>query len=39
MSDSTELANARQEAKNTAWMYESKAGKNIVDYMIKTIEG
>lgn len=39
MSDSTELANARKEAKNTAWMYESNAGKNIVDYMIKTIEG
>ncbi|MCR4822955.1 MAG: CDP-glycerol--glycerophosphate glycerophosphotransferase, partial [Treponema sp.] len=38
MSDSKELEKARHEAKDTAWMHEGEAGKNIADYMIKTIE-
>ena len=38
-SDSKELADLRHEAKNEAWMYQGQAGKNIVDYMIKTMEG
>ena len=38
MSDSSELAEARAKAKAEAWMYEGKAGKNIVDFMIKSID-
>lgn len=36
-SDSPELAAARAEAKRTAWMHIGQAGKNIADYMIKTV--
>lgn len=36
-SDSPELANARKEAKSTAWMHIGEAGKNITDFMIKTV--
>ena len=36
-SDSPALAAARKEAKATAWMYEGKAGANIVDFMIETV--
>ena len=35
--DSPELAAARKEAKRTAWMYIGEAGKNIADFMIKTV--
>lgn len=38
-SDSPELAAARKEAKATAWMEIGNSGKNIADYMIKTVEG
>ena len=37
-SDSPELAAARREAKATAWMEIGNSGKNIADYMIKTVE-
>lgn len=37
-SDSPELAKARKEAKETAWMYPGKAGKNVVDFMIKKLD-
>ncbi len=37
-SDSAELAAARKEAKAAAWMRTGEAGKNIADYMIKTVE-
>lgn len=37
-SDSPELAKQRKIAKETAWMFEGNAGKNIADYMIKTVE-
>ncbi|MBM7022738.1 CDP-glycerol glycerophosphotransferase family protein [Treponema sp. Marseille-Q4523] len=36
-SDSPALAAGRKEAKATAWMYEGKAGANIVDFMIETV--
>ena len=36
-SDSPALAAARKEAKAAAWMYEGKAGANIVDFMIETV--
>lgn len=38
MSDSKELAEQRRIAKETAWMHQGKAGKNIADYMIKTMD-
>lgn len=38
LSDSEELAEQRKIAKNTAWMFEGMAGKNVVDYMVKTVE-
>ena len=38
MSDSKELADARAKAKAQAWMHIGQAGKNITDYMIKTME-
>ena len=38
MSDSKELADARAKAKAQAWMHIGQAGKNIADYMIKTME-
>lgn len=37
-SDSPALSLARKEAKATAWMHIGQAGKNIVDYMIKTVD-
>ncbi len=37
ISDSKELAEARAKAKEEAWMFEGQAGKNIADFMIKTI--
>lgn len=36
-SDSPELAKARKEAKDTAWMEIGNSGKNIADYMISTV--
>ena len=36
-SDSPELAQARKEAKDTAWMEIGNSGKNIADYMISTV--
>lgn len=39
MSDSTELAQQRKIAKETAWMHQGNAGKNIADYMIKVMDG
>ena len=36
-SDSPSLAAARREAKEEAWMYEGKAGANIADFMIETV--
>jgi len=36
-SDSPALAAARKEAKETAWMHIGQAGKNIVDFMVKTV--
>lgn len=38
LSDSEELAKQRKIAKETAWMFEGLAGKNVVDYMVKTVE-
>lgn len=38
LSDSTELEKARLEAKRSAWMHEGEAGKNIADFMIKTVQ-
>ena len=38
-SDSPELAEQRKIAKETAWMNIGQAGKNIADYMIKTVTG
>ena len=38
MSDSKELAEQRRIAKETAWMHQENAGKNIADYMIKTMD-
>ena len=38
MSDSKELAAARAQAKAEAWMHEGEAGKNIADFMIKTVQ-
>ena len=38
MSDSKELAEARAKAKSEAWMHIGEAGKNITDYMIKTLD-
>lgn len=38
MSDSKELAEQRRIAKETAWMHQGNAGKNIADYMIKTMD-
>ncbi len=38
MSDSTELAQQRKIAKETAWMHQGNAGKNIADYMIKVMD-
>ncbi|OJF75652.1 MAG: CDP-glycerol--glycerophosphate glycerophosphotransferase [Treponema sp. CETP13] len=35
MSDSSAFANARKEAKNTAWMYQGQSGQNIADFMIQ----
>ncbi len=37
ISDSKELAEARSKAKQEAWMFEGQAGKNIADFMIKTL--
>ena len=37
-SDSEELAKGRKRAKEEAWMRIGQAGKNIADYMIKTVE-
>ena len=37
VSDSPSLAAARREAKEEAWMYEGKAGANIADFMIETV--
>ena len=37
-SDSSELEAARQKAKAEAWMHIGKAGDNIADYMIQTVE-
>lgn len=37
-SDSTELASERAKAKAEAWMHIGKAGDNIADYMIQTVE-
>lgn len=39
MSDSMELAQQRKIAKETAWMHQGNAGKNITDYMIKVMDG
>ncbi len=39
MSDSMELAQQRKIAKETAWMHQGNAGKNIADYMIKVMDG
>ena len=36
-SDSPSLAAARKKAKEEAWMYEGKAGANIADFMIETV--
>lgn len=36
-SDSPELKKERQIAKETAWMYEGKAGENIYNYMVKKV--
>ena len=33
--DSADLAEKRKKAKQEAWMHQSEAGKNIVDFMIK----
>ena len=38
MSDSKELAEQRRIAKETAWMHQGNAGKNIAHYMIKTMD-
>ncbi len=38
MSDSSELAQARAQAKAQAWMYEGQAGKRIADFMISKVE-
>ncbi len=38
LSDSKKLADERRIAKETAWMHRGNAGKNIADYMIKTME-
>lgn len=38
MSDSMELAEQRKIAKETAWMHQGNAGKNIADYMIKIMD-
>ena len=35
MSDSSAFANARKEAKNTAWMHQGQSGQNIANYMIQ----
>ena len=37
-SDSAELAAGRKRSKEEAWMHIGQAGKNIADYMIKTVE-
>ncbi len=37
-SDSAELSAERAKAKAQAWMHIGKAGENIADYMIKTVE-
>lgn len=37
-SDSEELRQARQRAKNTAWQYQGESGKRIVDFMTDIIE-
>lgn len=36
-SDSPELAAERKKAKDEAWFYRGEAGKNIADFMIKTV--
>ena len=33
--DNPQLAAARKEAKDAAWMYQGNAGKQIVDFMVK----
>ena len=38
MSDSSELAAARADAKAQAWMYEGQAGKRIADFMIEKVQ-
>ncbi len=38
ISDSAELAQARQDAKKEAWMHQGEAGKLVADYMIKTVQ-
>ena len=38
-SDSPELEAERKKAKETAWMNIGQAGKNLADYMIKTVTG
>lgn len=37
-SDSEELKKERKIAKETAWMHQGEAGKNIADYMVKTMQ-
>ena len=37
LKDKQELEEARKKAKEEAWMYQGMAGKNIADFMIKTI--
>ena len=37
MKDSQKLKEARAKAKNEAWMFPGEAGKNITDFMLKTI--
>jgi hypothetical protein len=38
-SDSGELRQARQKAKDTAWQYCGEAGKRVVDFMIDIVNG
>jgi hypothetical protein len=37
-SDSTELKNARQQAKDAAWQHQGEAGKRVVDFMTGQVE-
>ncbi len=38
INNNKELSSARAKAKAESWMYEGNAGKNVVDYMIKTLK-